>query len=327
MPPDGNGRKEDWHNRWGHNGNMYLTPSQCSVIGQSLVIACYNPSCAGGGFTCRKIEECPKDAVEIDGKCFIEDDKCDPNSPNLGNPCDPATGNKLQVETDYVSNSGLSIIRTYNSQGKVNRSIGRGWTHRFEKKLFIGSDTIGVQNSSGKSEAWTKVGGAWVGPNDTEISLVETANEFILERSDGRVENYNHDGALVSEVTSSGMTTTYTYSGSNRLEVVTNHFGNALTFTWENGRITTISNPYGEVYTYDYYEGNLISVTYPDATVRQYHYEDARFPHHLTGITDENGNRYATFAYDAEGRAVSTTHADIGNGPQEQFQIDYTQDD
>jgi hypothetical protein len=28
-----------------------------------------------------------------------------------------------------------------------------------------------------------------------------------------------------------------------------------------------------------------------------YHYEDQRFPHHLTGLTDENGGRFATWAY------------------------------
>jgi YD repeat-containing protein len=58
-------------------------------------------------------------------------------------------------------------------------------------------------------------------------------------------------------------------------------------------------------------------VTYPDDTpgdaadnpVRAYHYEDATFANALTGITDENGNRFATWAYDSQGRTVSSTHA------------------
>jgi YD repeat-containing protein len=60
-----------------------------------------------------------------------------------------------------------------------------------------------------------------------------------------------------------------------------------------------------------------VSVVYPDATLadpsdaptRRYHYEDSRFPYHLTGLTDENGNRYAIWSYDAAGRAVSSEHA------------------
>ena len=50
-------------------------------------------------------------------------------------------------------------------------------------------------------------------------------------------------------------------------------------------------------------------MTYPDTTTRTYHYEDPVFRHHLTGITDENGVRYATFAYDSWGRATLSEHA------------------
>ena len=75
-------------------------------------------------------------------------------------------------------------------------------------------------------------------------------------------------------------------------------------------------------YSYDSYH-RLVRVEYPDGTTRQYHYENADFYYALTGITDENGVRYATFAYDSQGRAISTEHADVGSGAQEKFQIDY----
>jgi hypothetical protein len=39
-----------------------------------------------------------------------------------------------------------------------------------------------------------------------------------------------------------------------------------------------------------------------DDPTRVYHYEDPRFPHHLSGLTDENSGRFATWAYDAAGR-------------------------
>lgn len=56
----------------------------------------------------------------------------------------------------------------------------------------------------------------------------------------------------------------------------------------------------------------LETVTYSDGKTLTYHYEDTnainRFA--LTGITDENGHRYATWAYDATtGRALSSQHA------------------
>ena len=51
-------------------------------------------------------------------------------------------------------------------------------------------------------------------------------------------------------------------------------------------------------------------MTNPDLTVREYHYENASFENHLTGIMDENGNRFATWSYDTEGRADSSERAD-----------------
>lgn len=61
----------------------------------------------------------------------------------------------------------------------------------------------------------------------------------------------------------------------------------------------------------------VLAIRQPDATLgddsdnpkRIFHYENTLFPHHLTGVTDENGNRRATWEYDAEGRATSSQHA------------------
>jgi YD repeat-containing protein len=61
--------------------------------------------------------------------------------------------------------------------------------------------------------------------------------------------------------------------------------------------------------------GNLTSVTYPDQKKRIYWYNESahtsggNLPFALTGITDENGARFATFKYGATGLAISTEHA------------------
>ncbi|MEQ1637175.1 MAG: hypothetical protein ABL903_10815 [Methylococcales bacterium] len=73
---------------------------------------------------------------------------------------------------------------------------------------------------------------------------------------------------------------------------------------------------------YDYdANSNLAGVIHPDGSLRQYHYNEAAYinngaacpnaaglPNALTGITDENGVRFAYFKYDCTGRAVSTEH-------------------
>ncbi|NYS40873.1 RHS repeat protein [Pseudomonas syringae pv. actinidiae] len=57
-------------------------------------------------------------------------------------------------------------------------------------------------------------------------------------------------------------------------------------------------------------------------SVRKYHYENSYNPNLLTGITDERGVRFATWAYDRAGRAISSQHA--GNAGA--ITISYTSD-
>jgi YD repeat-containing protein len=74
--------------------------------------------------------------------------------------------------------------------------------------------------------------------------------------------------------------------------------------------VSGFAAPGNRTYVYGYDTiGRFTTITYPDNTVRIYHYENATFPHALTGITDENGVRFATWAYDSTGRATSSQHA------------------
>ncbi|EHP44258.1 rhs-like protein [Cupriavidus basilensis OR16] len=63
----------------------------------------------------------------------------------------------------------------------------------------------------------------------------------------------------------------------------------------------------------------LATVTWPDGKTRQYLYENSQFRWALTGITDEAGARFATYAYDVQGRAITTEHAGGINKTQLQF--------
>lgn len=120
-------------------------------------------------------------------------------------------------------------------------------------------------------------------------------------------------------------------------------------------RVSKIIDPKGNEYLYKY-DGvtggcngesfnlscnlnNLTSITYPDGTARLYHYNErsqinsgdvcpgeralgyssGNLPYALTGITDENGIRFANWTYDCEGRATSSEHA----GGAERVEITY----
>jgi YD repeat-containing protein len=256
---------------------------------------------------------------QVEGK----EDGCSAN--NTDNPCNVSTGNKYRHETDISSNT-LSLIRTYNSNNLVDLGFGRGWKSNFQNLLIVGVDVLRPESSTGRSEPWEKINGVWQGDADSDLLITEVTDGFLLTKTNGALEHYNLAGQLSSQTDTNGQQTLYEYNDDNQLINVTHHYGNKISFTYLNGNIATVTDAFGSVYAYEYLNGNLVAVVFPDTTPNNandnprkiYHYEDANYPNHLTGITDENGNRYATFAYNANGQAIlselGTTSNAAGQG-------------
>jgi YD repeat-containing protein len=79
-------------------------------------------------------------------------------------------------------------------------------------------------------------------------------------------------------------------------------------------RIVSVTTPAG-VISYAYgsdQTGNLVTTTYPGPATRTYHYESS-IATKLTGITDENGERFSTYTYDSAGKASGSEHAGGAN--------------
>lgn len=249
----------------------------------------------------------------------------------VGNPCNVATGNKYQSETDF-SDKPLSFIRTYNSLNLVDLGFGKGWRHNYQRKLIIATDALTQVTGTGRGEPWTKVNSIWQGDADSEVLISETTNGFVLTKKAGSTETYDFSGQLLSETDTNGHQTLYSYNTDNQLENITNHYGQSISFAYVNNKVDTVTDTQGAVYLYEYDTNDtLVSVIYSDATPSDdadnprkiYHYENVYFPNHLAGTTDENGDRYATYAYDADGKAISTEHAQTTNaGGQEQYELD-----
>ncbi|MCG7982995.1 MAG: DUF6531 domain-containing protein, partial [Candidatus Thiodiazotropha lotti] len=321
------------------------------------------------------------------------------SAPLEGNPCNPATGNKIQSETDYTSaNGALSVQRYYTSQGVGDgfSDLGPRWRHNYAQRFdgysepdylaeqgnksqlyntprqacldgwnsikgtiyngllsdgrayyrngaceirqgisyvakFVIHNTLhggkdagthikihNITSSNGTSISFRYLSGQWQSLRPTQSNLAQTDTGWTFTKDNGTIESFDSDGKLIISTDRNGQTTQFSYDSEGRIHVVTGHFGNTLTYSYNDiGLLTTITTPTGDLgYGYDA-EGRLISITYPDNRTRQYHYEDSRFPNHLTGITDENGDRYATWAYDAVGRAILSEHA--GNAERVEF--------
>ncbi len=271
----------------------------------------------------------------------IADANPDCGIPVGGNPINFSLGIKSQQEIDLAPllSNGLNFIRNYNSHDAdigSDTGMGFGWSNTYSRHLSIELLNVGsyvylvnAHREDGRSLSYsvTSSGGSISSDDDqNRIERILDAQQVItgwrLIQLNGITEEYDTNGKLLKITNRIGHTQSLQYdvdSDPQTLDKVTGPFGRTLTFTYDaQGRIQTLSDPAGALYQYAYgANGNLVAVTYPDETpgnssdnpVRQYHYENVNFPHALTGITDENGNRYATWNYDANGRAYTSEHA------------------
>ena len=158
--------------------------------------------------------------------------------------------------------------------------------------------------------------------SDAATSLVINDYGYALTLPDATVEQYDNNGKLQTITDRAGRKQMITYSGFNLFDV-TDTFGQQMIFFYDSyNRINKILGPDNRYIYYAYdsiggynSSGNLSTVTYQDNKTRTYIYDEpensspAQHPHSLTGIIDENGDRFVTFQYDDQGRGILNTRA------------------
>jgi YD repeat-containing protein len=156
--------------------------------------------------------------------------------------------------------------------------------------------------------------------------LQKVASNGVMWRytSGDTVEEYSDKGKLLSITAVNGMKQTLTYDGvTGLLANVQDATGRKIVFAYSANQLESITTDGNKTTRYAYNALGLITdVQRPDNTHRLYHYEDTRFPTYLTGITDESGARFATWTYDAQGRAISSEHAGGADKTQLSFNAD-----
>ena len=313
--------------------------------------------CLDGSYYDGSCQSCPDgetwDVTTSQCQADPANDPLCPAAPQ-SNPVNIVSGNKHQVETDILVDSAdgsnsLSFQRRYSSSSVYNLTTSGGyWRHSYERNIELlgeNRETAHAIRADGQRVIFEKSGTSWVDVSGSGTQLTDIVGTggkvtgWIYTDLNDQIETYNQEGLLLSVIQRNSNTQTYTYdldtaSGGDglayTLDRVEDNYGNQLFFSYDNEyRLTTLTEGSGRTYTYQYNnDGMLSSVTYPDDTPqndtdnpqRYYHYEDTRWPHALTGITDEENQRYATWSYDASGRAVTSTHAGGAND----ISLDYT---
>ncbi|MBC2759706.1 MAG: RHS repeat protein, partial [Thiobacillus sp.] len=273
----------------------------------------------------------------------------------VANPISVASGSKIQHEDHIVSNLLLLSWHYKSSRNLIEGSVpaasassidtlafdDRVWRHNFDKALKFSTTGLRpvvrlIRPDRIQDVYFIQVNGQWQRTTADHDKLTEfpgSSNRWLYHTDDDSIETYSATGKLLTIADRAGRVQTLVYdlpvaSGGDddpsTLDTVTDGTGRQLRFTYDaNKRISTVTDPAGGVITYGYdTQNNLVSVQYPDGRSKTYLYENTSFPHALTGIVDENGNRYATYRYDSQGRADDEDHG----GPVDHFNLAYTTD-
>lgn len=266
--------------------------------------------------------------------------------PNVGNPLNVGLNNKYQEVIDIAATGGspLTWSRYYNSgivsgtEGGQSRKqtvpatvhLGSRWRGTYDRSLaVINAETgsvVRLQRHTGERLDFTETSGRYSSVADPRGQLSREGAGWIYRTAGGETETYDAEGRLVSLNAGTARHTRLSYTPS-RLEV-SDLQGRKLVFAYDSaGRIAAVSDASGVAVTYKYsevdgtgLEADLVAATYADGSFHEYYYnetvfqEGAKLPHSLTGIYDETKQRFATFWYDREGRAVRSEHANGVDG-------------
>ena len=273
---------------------------------------------------------------------------CKADEPGYGvsNPVAVASGAKVQSETDFpgAPNGTLRITRTYRTlrDGGAGQSAGQAWSFSFDRNFTLvfaviaraGDPPESVTGAFGDGSSFEfnlRDSGVYVSKYDKRESLKSlnaAFDDWMLTTRDGSIERYKKvDGKflLVSSHSKEGVGQFYTYGPDNKLATIVDASGRTLKVTWTGEAVASIVGPTGSIrygYEMDKFDEEalftgaerLATVEFYDEvdrllSTKRYHYEDPYNRYLLTGITDENGARFATYAYNGSGQTVLSEHA------------------
>lgn len=234
-------------------------------------------------------------SAAVAGMCFV------------GDPINPAGGNVFEREIDYADQNGVLVLaRVYNSRGG-------GWTFETDSQIWSTRDGAAVVFPDGRTALFTRNGNTFIGEPGEFGSLSYANGQWNYVAPDATVYTYTMPGKLSGIRYASGRSLSV-------LQDTSNPFATRTTLKDDVGHVVTMNAPYSGPVTATV--GNL-TVTYgkdssgrlskvtrswgSHTASRQYLYEDTVNTKSMTGVIDERGIRIATWTYDAQNRATSST--------------------
>ncbi|WP_220814255.1 DUF6531 domain-containing protein [Pseudomonas paralcaligenes] len=155
---------------------------------------------------------------------------CDQHrNPQIGNPCNPANGNKNETERDFSDlgpRTGLDFTRSSNSLhvSQHESSLGIGWTHSYSARLIAAStnNLYGISWASGQFETFRFLQpGVYVSDWGTGRQARRTGSNWFVTHPDGVTDSFGSDGRWLRRESATGETVSLTYDPAGHLQQVT----------------------------------------------------------------------------------------------------------
>ncbi|MCY4747422.1 DUF6531 domain-containing protein [Pelomonas sp. UHG3] len=271
--------------------------------------------------------------------------------PSTPYPISIGTANKYLHEIDFKSGEGgLTLSRYYNSApvAAPGSMLGSTWRSNYDAVIATTSLGASATRPDGRIIYFTQVGGVFAADPDVNDSLVRLPASGTLvgwryyDSSRSSIEVYDADGKLTKIQSASGRLLTLAYSdastplsvapGPGYLLNVSDGFGRALSFIYDSSkkRVITVIMPDGQSIGLEYDAfSNISAVTYADGRARRYFYNESSFnggvsqARALTGIQDENNDRYINYFYNNLGHAVGEQQIPSPSAVANEYKIIY----
>ncbi len=245
--------------------------------------------------------------------CVLPPDKnLGKSCPSCGNPINPATGNKFQIETDFRGNGPfpLELTRYFNSErssayiaNSPMVNFGSGATTEVRNKSYALAPFT-VEQAQNDRKLATAPGVGWRHNFHRAVVLQSTGPIATVSRADGKIYAFTliggvwtPDGDVTGKLVQGGDGAGWTYTtpeddvesydANGRLISIRNRAGLKYSFTYgANGMLGAATDSFGRKLTFTYDDGNR-----------------------LKSLTDPMGHTL-TYDYDAIGNLVSVTYPD-----------------
>jgi YD repeat-containing protein len=240
--------------------------------------------------------------------CISKLEDC-PTCPKYGNPVAPASGVKVQTETDYRNSHGLEITRHYHSfrfydaysnvqNSHVDGGLGIVWRTSYDKRVILLSphNTAGSPgryaraDANGDIQVFGATGTPFINYRGSPGTLAIVSGTGYYYKDPDATEFYDTNGRLRSITKANGQALTLTYSDGTASApnggFLVDDAGNATTLTMPANLLIRVTDSHGNSLSFAYGSGERIVVA-----------------------TEPGGGQHL-YAYDALNNLVSVTYPD-----------------